>query len=90
MKKGRDEVGTRERFRRCGVWKRVRASGCPLMLRRMILAGGMEGMEGFRQRWSLHGRLEDTKKRLESLNQGISKRKKEEQGGHPSNKRWLF
>lgn len=61
-----------------------------LLERRMILAGGMEGMEGFRQRWSLHGRLEDTKKRLESLNQGISKRKKEEQGGHPSNKRWLF
>lgn len=29
--------------------------------RRMILASGMEGMEGFRQRWSFHGRLEDTK-----------------------------
>ncbi|MQM05474.1 hypothetical protein Taro_038278, partial [Colocasia esculenta] len=28
--------------------------------RRMILASGIEGMEGFRQRWSLHGRLEDT------------------------------
>ncbi|KAG6486519.1 hypothetical protein ZIOFF_055095 [Zingiber officinale] len=29
--------------------------------RRMILASGVEGMEGFRQRWSLHGRIEDTK-----------------------------
>ncbi|KAF3782355.1 hypothetical protein EJ110_NYTH34602 [Nymphaea thermarum] len=29
--------------------------------RRMILASGIEGMEGFRQRWSLHGNLEDTR-----------------------------
>lgn len=29
--------------------------------RHMILASGIQGMEGFRQRWSLHGRLEDTK-----------------------------
>jgi uncharacterized protein (DUF1800 family) len=29
--------------------------------RRMILASGMEGVEGFRQRWSLHGRLHDAK-----------------------------
>lgn len=57
--------------------------------RRMILSSGIEGMAGFRQRWSLHGRLEDTKKRFESLNEGISKRKKEEEGG-PSNKRWYF
>ncbi|XP_042016494.1 uncharacterized protein LOC121764550 [Salvia splendens] len=28
--------------------------------RRLILASGVEGMEGFRQRWSLHGRLTDT------------------------------
>ncbi|OWM68987.1 hypothetical protein CDL15_Pgr025174 [Punica granatum] len=28
--------------------------------RRLILASGIEGMEGFRQRWSLHGRLTDT------------------------------
>jgi len=27
----------------------------------MILASGLEGMEGFRQRWSLHGQLEDTR-----------------------------
>lgn len=62
--------------------------------RRMILASGMEGMEGFRQRWSLHGRLEDTKKRLESLNQGIEKRKKdgteEVTRGEPAKKRWYF
>ncbi|XLT04309.1 hypothetical protein HN51_043058 [Arachis hypogaea] len=43
--------------------------------RRLILASGVEGMEGFRQRWSLHGRLTDTKKRLESLKQGIDSRK---------------
>lgn len=43
--------------------------------RRMILASGIEGIEGFRQRWSLHGRLEDIRRRLESLNQGISQRK---------------
>ncbi|MED6205237.1 hypothetical protein PIB30_016030 [Stylosanthes scabra] len=29
--------------------------------RRLILASGVEGMEGFRQRWSLHGRLTDSK-----------------------------
>uniref|UniRef100_A0A1D1YTP8 Presequence protease, mitochondrial n=1 Tax=Anthurium amnicola TaxID=1678845 RepID=A0A1D1YTP8_9ARAE len=61
--------------------------------RRMILASGMEGMEGFRQRWSLHGRLEDTRKRLESLNQGIANRKKEEPAGAartPNQKRWFF
>ncbi|KAL1317827.1 uncharacterized protein LOC107643807 [Arachis ipaensis] len=43
--------------------------------RHLILATGVEGMEGFRQRWSLHGRLTDTKKRLESLKQGIDSRK---------------
>ncbi|KAB2614965.1 hypothetical protein D8674_021553 [Pyrus ussuriensis x Pyrus communis] len=29
--------------------------------RRLILASGLEGIDGFRQRWSLHGRLADTK-----------------------------
>ncbi|KAK7839515.1 hypothetical protein CFP56_017982 [Quercus suber] len=29
--------------------------------RRFILASGIEGMEGFRQGWSLHDRLTDTK-----------------------------
>lgn len=43
--------------------------------RRLILASGLEGMEGFRQRWSLHGRLTDTKKRLESLKQGMENRR---------------
>ncbi|OIW09049.1 hypothetical protein TanjilG_16276 [Lupinus angustifolius] len=37
--------------------------------RRLILASGAEGLEGFRQRWSLHGRLTDSKKRLEALKQ---------------------
>lgn len=32
-----------------------------LLERRLILASGVQGMEGFRQRWSLHGRLQDTK-----------------------------
>ncbi|PRQ33177.1 hypothetical protein RchiOBHm_Chr5g0054661 [Rosa chinensis] len=45
--------------------------------RRLILASGLEGIEGFRQRWSLHGRLTDTKKRLESLKQGMENRKRE-------------
>ncbi|XP_062015784.1 uncharacterized protein LOC133732288 isoform X1 [Rosa rugosa] len=45
--------------------------------RRLILASGLEGIEGFRQRWSLHGRLTDTKKRLESLKQGMEYRKRE-------------
>ncbi|KAM1872907.1 hypothetical protein ACFX13_006808 [Malus domestica] len=45
--------------------------------RRLILASGLEGIEGFRQRWSLHGRLTDTKKRLESLKQGMESRKKD-------------
>ncbi|XP_058087375.1 uncharacterized protein LOC131234479 isoform X2 [Magnolia sinica] len=58
--------------------------------RRMILASGIQGIEGFRQRWSLHGRLEDTKKRLESLNHGIAKRKKEEEQGSSNSKRWFF
>ncbi|KAJ0976748.1 hypothetical protein J5N97_012222 [Dioscorea zingiberensis] len=62
--------------------------------RRMILASGVEGMEGFRQRWSLHGRLEDTKKRLEALDDGMSKRKSEGPSetpqGVPGKKRWFF
>ncbi|XP_065638275.1 uncharacterized protein LOC112027794 isoform X1 [Quercus suber] len=35
--------------------------------RRLILASGVEGMEGFRQRWSLHGRLTDTNSKWISL-----------------------
>ncbi|XP_039125054.1 uncharacterized protein LOC120261286 [Dioscorea cayenensis subsp. rotundata] len=62
--------------------------------RRMILASGMEGMEGFRQRWSFHGRLEDTKKRLEALNNGMSKRISEEASKTPEGvtgkRRWFF
>ncbi|KAJ3675091.1 hypothetical protein LUZ60_004133 [Juncus effusus] len=62
--------------------------------RRMILASGVEGMEGFRQRWSLHGRLEDTKKRLEALNQGMQKRKIENPAEDiktdPVKKKWFF
>ncbi|KAJ4764806.1 transmembrane protein [Rhynchospora pubera] len=63
--------------------------------RHMILASGVEGMEGFRQRWSLHGRLEDTKKRLESLNEGIAKREIENPKGEVkrdviAKKKWFF
>ncbi|URE40911.1 hypothetical protein MUK42_32585 [Musa troglodytarum] len=43
--------------------------------RHMIIASGIEIMEGFHQRWSLHGCLEDTKRRLEALNRGIAKTK---------------
>ncbi|KAL9273019.1 hypothetical protein AKJ16_DCAP13502 [Drosera capensis] len=59
--------------------------------RRLILASGVEGMEGFRQRWSLHGRLTDTRKRLESLKQGIEKRgKDDEPAPSPPTKKWIF
>ncbi|KAL2593826.1 hypothetical protein GLYMA_12G183000v4 [Glycine max] len=44
--------------------------------RRLILANGVEGIEGFRQRWSLHGRLTDSKNRLQFLKQGLESRKK--------------
>ncbi|CAN1252321.1 hypothetical protein LINPERPRIM_LOCUS7980 [Linum perenne] len=45
--------------------------------RRLILAIGVEGIEGFRQRWSFHGRMSDTKKRLEALKQGMEGRNQE-------------
>ncbi|KAH9306942.1 hypothetical protein KI387_011346 [Taxus chinensis] len=50
-----------------------------LLERRLVLASGMQGMEGFRQRWSLHGCLQDTKKRLEALEQGVEKRKPDDE-----------
>ncbi|KAL5763798.1 hypothetical protein ACOSP7_016160 [Xanthoceras sorbifolium] len=58
--------------------------------RRLILASGIEGMEGFRQRWSLHGRLTDTKNRLESLKQGMQNRKKDEPVPVSTTKKWFF
>ncbi|XP_056855202.1 uncharacterized protein LOC130504596 [Raphanus sativus] len=61
--------------------------------RHLILASGAEGIEGFRRRWSLHGRMTDTKKRLESLKQGMENRKKEahDQPAKPSTwKKWFL
>ncbi|KAI9196333.1 hypothetical protein LWI28_023014 [Acer negundo] len=58
--------------------------------RRLILASGIEGMDGFRQRWSLHGRLTDTKNRLESLKQGMQTRKKDEPVPGSTTKKWFF
>ncbi|CAL9047380.1 unnamed protein product [Musa banksii] len=62
--------------------------------RHMILASGIQGMEGFHQRWSLHGHLEDTERRLEALNQGIEKRKVDMIQGEPKRdpvrKKWVF
>lgn len=59
--------------------------------RRLILASGVEGIEGFRQRWSLHGRLTDTKKRLESLKQGIENRRDDEPAKKASSsKKWFL
>ncbi|KAL5131990.1 hypothetical protein HKD37_12G034756 [Glycine soja] len=49
--------------------------GCVNVMR-LILASGVEGIEGFRQRWSLHGRLTDSKNRLQFLKQGLESRKK--------------
>ncbi|XP_066347161.1 uncharacterized protein [Miscanthus floridulus] len=65
-----------------------------LLERRMILASGLEGMEGFRQRWSLHGQLEDTRKRLEALNHGMAKRENQSSTGErtksPAGRKWFF
>ncbi|THU58004.1 hypothetical protein C4D60_Mb03t09540 [Musa balbisiana] len=62
--------------------------------RHMILASGIQGMEGFHQHWSLHGHLEDTERRLEALNQGIEKRKADMIQGEPKRdpvrKKWVF
>ncbi|XP_010496165.1 PREDICTED: uncharacterized protein LOC104773286 [Camelina sativa] len=61
--------------------------------RHLILASGAEGIEGFRRRWSLHGRMTDTKKRLESLKQGMEDRTKDEHDEAPkppASKRWFF
>ncbi|TYH62518.1 hypothetical protein ES332_D07G125600v1 [Gossypium tomentosum] len=58
--------------------------------RRLILASGIEGIEGFRQRWSLHGRLTDTKKRLESLKLGMEKRKEDEPSKTSTRKSGFF
>ncbi|CAI0398251.1 unnamed protein product [Linum tenue] len=62
--------------------------------RRLILASGVEGIEGFRQRWSLHGRMSDTKRRLEALKQGMEGRtpelKKDEPTPAPNKKRWFL
>ncbi|KAF8396440.1 hypothetical protein HHK36_018059 [Tetracentron sinense] len=64
--------------------------GVTSLERHLILASGIGGMEGFRQRWSLNGRLQDTRKRLEYLNQGMERRKKEEPVGGSTTKRWFF
>ncbi|KAF3455291.1 hypothetical protein FNV43_RR05739 [Rhamnella rubrinervis] len=67
--------------------------------RRLILASGVQGMEGFRERWSLHGRLTDTKRRLEALKQGMENRKRDEpvepvepvkHSTNSTTKRWVF
>ncbi|GAQ82876.1 hypothetical protein KFL_001270180 [Klebsormidium nitens] len=41
-----------------------------LLQRRLILASGIDGIEGFRQRWKLNGQLTDVRSRLERL--GVS------------------
>ncbi|KAG8081874.1 hypothetical protein GUJ93_ZPchr0014g47508 [Zizania palustris] len=65
-----------------------------LLERRMILASGLEGMEGFRQRWSLHGQIEDTRKRLEALNHAMEKRESQSSPAKGTTaavkKRWFF
>ncbi|WMV55898.1 hypothetical protein MTR67_049283 [Solanum verrucosum] len=59
--------------------------------RHLILASGVEGMEGFRQRWSLHGRVTDIKRRLEALKGGMENRKKDEPTENISTKKkWSF
>ncbi|EPS73854.1 hypothetical protein M569_00917, partial [Genlisea aurea] len=60
--------------------------------RHLILASGIEGMEGFRRRWTLHGRLTDTKGRLEALKQGMDNRKRGDEvvAELSTKKRWFF
>ncbi|KAL3828550.1 hypothetical protein ACJIZ3_017352 [Penstemon smallii] len=60
--------------------------------RRLILASGLEGMDGFRQRWSLHGRLTDTQRRLEALKQGMENQKKDDAAADltMTKKKWYF
>ncbi|CAL1403976.1 unnamed protein product [Linum trigynum] len=62
--------------------------------RRLILASGVEGMEGFRQRWSFHGRMTDTKRRLEALKQGTESRmpelERDESTPEPKKKSWFL
>ncbi|PWA54727.1 hypothetical protein CTI12_AA432540 [Artemisia annua] len=62
--------------------------------RHLILASGIEGADGFRQRWSLHGRLTDTKKMMEALKKGLENRKSEDNDTAsikaPATKRWFF
>ncbi|XP_055834382.1 uncharacterized protein LOC129902954 isoform X1 [Solanum dulcamara] len=73
------EITSLERFIRVKISNDVADSVFSLaMTQRLILASGVEGMEGFRQRWSLHGRVTDTKRRLEALKGGMENRKKDE------------
>ncbi|CAI0544245.1 unnamed protein product [Linum tenue] len=62
--------------------------------RRLILASGVEGMEGFRQRWSFHDRMTDTKRRMEALKQGMKCRmpelERDESITTPKKKRWFL
>jgi len=61
-----------------------------LLERRMILASGVEGVEGFRQRWSIHGRLYDTNKRIESIDSGLQSRVKQEPQTQHSRSWWKW
>lgn len=45
--------------------------------RHFLLASGVEGVEGFRQRWTLNGQLMDTKNRMESLEKGVASKQQE-------------
>lgn len=63
-----------------------------LLERRLILASGVEGPEGYRQRWSLNGQLTDSKKRVEALKQGMENRRKDYpvEEHRTAKKRWFF
>lgn len=56
--------------------------------RRMILASGIEGVDGFRQRWSMHGRLYDTNKRIECIASGLESRVKHEPPQEQHSRSW--
>ncbi|CAM6106018.1 unnamed protein product [Calypogeia fissa] len=59
-----------------------------LLERRFLLASGLEGVEGFRQRWTLNGQFQDTKNRMESLEKGVASKQQQETEAAPSQKAW--
>eukprot|EP00270_Netrium_digitus_P000603 TRINITY_DN10677_c0_g1_i1.p1 TRINITY_DN10677_c0_g1~~TRINITY_DN10677_c0_g1_i1.p1 ORF type:complete len:164 (-),score=33.27 TRINITY_DN10677_c0_g1_i1:243-734(-) len=56
-----------------------------LLERQLILASGVPGAKGFKQRWQLNGQLVDTRNRLKALEDAIAVKKEA-----PSKSRWFW